>query len=472
MGAKLKIGFVAGFMAGFSTEGLKKFEDYQVELSKIASGMDFELVNIKTIITSMPQAEAVRKELDDKNIDFCLLFHPSYIIGDFIFEIMKARAHFGLWAIEELREEGPMPLASLVNLSQNAGIAKNNFRGSPKKIKWFFGDMNSKYFKSRFEITVKALKAIKALENARVAQIGKLADGHINHMVDPRDIYENLKVNVSRDYEIEDIMEMSEKIPVSEVEAELKKLTERVTIGKASPDKVKSSVKMFLAIKKIAQENNYSAIAFSCWPKLMPKKEMVGCLINSMLNSIGLPGGCEADVLSTISMLVLHVITESPVAVMDLPKFDEKDESLLLWHCGSAPIEMANPRGCICDKHYFAEYEESVKNCAPITDIIFRKSDVTVFRLFDEGKKFYYFTGNFFNEGKKAFNGSRGWVNNLKLYNEPIKVMDLANTMIINGLPHHYPMVMENVSAYLEEMAYWLGLKKTVRLPYADYLYV
>lgn len=469
--AKLKVGFVAGFMVGFSTEGLKAFESYKKQLSKMAPEMDFELVIFDTIISSMPQAEKVRKELDDKNIDFCLLFHPSYIVGDFIFEIMKARANFGLWAIEELRDDGPMPLASLVNLSQNAGIAKNNFR-SPKKIKWFFGDIGSKYFKPRFEITIKALKAIKALENARVAQIGKLADGHINHIVDPREIYKNLKVNVSRDYEVEDVMALGEKIPSLEVEEEYKKLIKAVKIGKASPDKIKSSVAMFLAVKTIAKENNYDAIAFSCWPKLMPKKEMVGCLINSMLNSINLPGGCEADVLSTISMMVLKSLTGKPVATMDLPKFDEKDDSLLLWHCGSAPKEMANSRGCICDKHYFAEYDESIKNCAPITDIIFKKSEVTIFRFFDEGEKFYYFTGRFFDENKKSFNGSRGWVNDLKLYNEPIKAMDLANTMILNGLPHHYPMVMENVSSYLEEMAYWLDLKKTRKLPYADYLYV
>jgi L-fucose isomerase-like protein len=420
----------------------------------------------------MPQAESVRKELDDKNIDFCLLFHPSYIIGDFVFEIMKARANFGLWAIDELREDGPMPLASLVNLSQNAGIAKNNFAGNPKKIKWFFGSADSKYFKPRFEITVKALRAIKSLENARVAQIGKLADGHINHIVDTKEIYKNLKVNVSRDFEVEDIMALGEKISPAEVDAEYKKLMSAVKIGKASEEKIRYSVQMFLAINKVAKENDYSAIAFSCWPKLMPKKEMVGCLVNSMLNSIGLPGGCEADVLSTISMMVLSSMTNKPVATMDLPKFDEKDDSLLLWHCGSAPKEMANSRGCICDKHYFAEYDETIQNCAPITDIIFRKSDVTVFRFFNDASSFYYFTGRFFDENKKAFNGSRGWVGDLKLYQEPIKAMDLANTMILNGLPHHYPMVMENVGACLEELGYWLGLSKARKLPYQDFLYI
>jgi len=469
---RLKVGFVAGFMSGFSTEGLKLFEENKKELANIAKDMDFDFISFDTIISSMSQAIEIRKALDSNNIDFCLLFHPSYIVGDFIFEIMKSRAHFGLWAIEELRDEGPMPLASFVNLSQNAGIALNNFKGSPKKIKWFFGDINSKYFKPRFEITIKALKAIKALEHSKVAQIGKLADGHINHIIDPRLIYKNLKVDVSRDYEVEDVIALGEKIPSSELERELNNLLSKVKVSRVGLDKIKDSVKMYLAIKKIAFENNYDAVAFSCWPKLMPLKEMCGCLVNSMLNSIGLPAGCEGDVLSTISMLVLKSITGREVAVMDLPKFDWDDNSLLLWHCGSAPIEMANSRGCICEKHYFADYDESLKNCGPTTDLIFKEGDVTVFRFTGEGDGFYYFTGNFFNEKKKSFNGSRGWVNNLSLYDEPISSLDLANTFILNGAPHHYPMVMENVGKYLEEIGYWLDLKKLKRMPYRDYLYV
>ena len=199
---------------------------------------------------------------------------------------------------------------------------------------------------------------------------------------------------------------------------------------------------------------------------------MVGCLINSRLNSTGIVAGCEADVLSTISMLILKFITKKVVAVMDLPKFDESDDSLLLWHCGSAPIEMANNGGVILDKHYFADHVDDIKNCGPVTDLIFKEGDVTVFRLVKESKHFYYFTGKFFNEGKKSFNGSRGWINNLKLYREPIKSMDLANTMLVNGLPLHFPFVMGSVGKYLEEFSYWLDLKKIKRVDYRDYLYI
>jgi L-fucose isomerase-like protein len=469
---KLKIGFAAGFMEGFSTEGLKMFETYKKDLSRMAAEMNFDLVCFDTIIQNMEQAFNVRKEIDSKDIDFVLLFHPSYIIGDFIFEIMKSRAEFGLWAIEELFDEGPMPLASLVNVMQNSSIAQHNFKGKPKKTKWFFGDINGKYFRPRFEITVRVLSAIKALKDARVAQIGKLADGHINHMVDVREIYKNLGVDVSRDYEVEDIIALGNDVAGKDINRELDRIKSVCRISRVGVDKIIDSIKMYLAIKKICKENSYSAVAFSCWPKLMPMKEMVGCLVNSMLNSDGIVAGCEADVLGTISMMVLRLLTKKPVAIMDLPKFDDKDDSLLLWHCGSAPFEMANSKGVTCDKHYFADYDESIKNCGPITDIIFTPGDVTVFRLTGESDYFYYFTGKVFNDNKKSFNGSRGWVNGLRLYDEAIASIDLANTILTNGIPHHFPMVLANVGKYLEEFAYWLDLKKIKRLDYKDYLYV
>ena len=59
---------------------------------------------------------------------------------------------------------------------------------------------------------------------------------------------------------------------------------------------------MFLAIQRIVEENGYAAVALSCWPKLMPKKGMSGCLINALLNNLKIPAGCEADVLGTVSM--------------------------------------------------------------------------------------------------------------------------------------------------------------------------
>ncbi|MGO9310224.1 MAG: hypothetical protein ACLQDL_14540 [Spirochaetia bacterium] len=67
---------------------------------------------------------------------------------------MKTRAYLGLWAIEEPREDGPMPLATFVNQCQNMRIAHQMFKGTPRKVKWFFGSLDGPPFKPRFAITV------------------------------------------------------------------------------------------------------------------------------------------------------------------------------------------------------------------------------------------------------------------------------------------------------------------------------
>lgn len=471
---KLKIGFAAGFMDGFSRTGLKLFAEYQKKLDKMAPELGFETVHFKKEMLTVKDAVKVRKEADQKEIDFLLLFHPAYILGDLVYEVLKARADIGLWAIEEPRDEGPMPLASFVNLSQNISIAKHNFKGGIKKAKWFFGPIDGPLFLPRFEITVKALAAIKNMKDAKVAQIGKLADGHINHYNDVRDIYRWTGVDVTRDYEVEDIIGMGEKVPEKDVSGVLEKLDSSTTSRRISRGKIEDSVRMFLAIKRICRENGYSAVAFSCWPKLMPLKGMTGCLINALLNTEGIVAGCEADSLSTVSMLALKYLAATSTVLMDLPKFDTDDNSLMLWHCGTSPLDMADSRGVTLDRHYFADYtsEDRYRDVGPITDVVFRPGDLTVFRFTGEGEHFYYFTGEVFDDGKKTFHGSRGWVKNIRLYDEPIEVLDLMNTFLVNGLPHHYPMVLKDVGKYLEEFAYWKGLKKIRKVSYSDYLYV
>ena len=119
---KLKVAFVAASMPNFSKEGPKIYRKYQDDIQKLSASLGFDLTIYKDIIFTEQQAMSVRKEIDSKDTDMLLLFHPTYIIGDLIFELMKTKAHLGLWAIEESSKDGPLPLASLVCLNQNTSL--------------------------------------------------------------------------------------------------------------------------------------------------------------------------------------------------------------------------------------------------------------------------------------------------------------------------------------------------------------
>jgi len=469
---KLKVAFLAASMPNFSDEGPVIYRQYQSDLKKAAEELNFDLTVYKEIIMTETRAMEVRKEIDSKDFDFVLLFHPTYIIGDLIYELMKTKAYLGLWAVEESTKDGPLPLASFVCLNQNVSIAGHYFRDNPKKFKWFFGDINHRYFKPRFEITIKALTAVKNLKDAKVAQIGKISDGFRDMYYDERSVYSNLGVDIVRGVEIEDVLAEAEKLDDKLVKQEVERVYSACSKVTVKDAKIIASVKNYLAVKKICEDNGFKAVGFSCWPKLN-MMNLTGCLTVSLLDSAGIPAGCEGDTISAVSMLILRYLSNLPTAVMDLHAFDDEDESVLMGHCGAAPFEMANKCGVACRIHYRAEFSDQAEldGLAPTTDLVFPETEMTVFRLTRESDRFFYFTGRGFDEKKKSYDGSRGWITDLRLYGRQISAIDLVNTVLDNHLQHHFPLILQDVSSYIEEFASWLGLKKIEKREYKDYLY-
>jgi len=470
---KLKVCLCAGSMPYFSDEGLKLYNKHCNDLISLSTELNFDFTFYKVPITTQGKAEEIRKEIDSKNIDFIILFHPAYISGDITYELMKTNAFFGLWAAREPKKNGPLPLASFVCLNQNTSIAGHYFKGNKKKIKWFFGDIDDKYFKPRFEITIKALTVIKNLKDTKIAQIGQIAEGFRNMYYDEREIYKTLGIDVIRSVGIEDVLAEGQKIDEKSVKSEVARVYCSCREVKFEKSKVEDAVRIYLATKKICEENNFKAVAFDCAGKLIRLKNIIACLSNSLLNSAGITAGCEGDVLSTISSLILNMVSGIPATVSDLPAFDDEDNSILLWHCGSAPFEMAGSCGIVCRSVYRSDFAKGTEfdNLGPITDMIYPECDMTIFRLTGESDYYYYFTGKGFDEDKDSWFGSRGWVKDLKLYGKSINVIDLINTILLNNIQHHYPVVLKDVGRYIDEFAYWLDLKKIKRIEYEDFLY-
>jgi L-fucose isomerase-like protein len=63
----------------------------------------------------------------------------------------------------------------------------------------------------------------------------------------------------------------------------------------------------------------------------------------SMLSDEGTPCSCEADVNGTISQLILQWIGGGPAFGTDVVSFDLDDDAVAVWHCGLAPLSMADP---------------------------------------------------------------------------------------------------------------------------------
>jgi L-fucose isomerase-like protein len=289
---------------------------------------------------------------------------------------------------------------------------------------------------------------------------------------DDHALFRKLGITVVHGIGIEDVVTAADAIEPDAVQEECRNLQDRFSAVEVGDRKIEDSVRMFLAMKRICREKGLDAAAFSCWPRLQELKNMKPCVSNAMLDSINIPSACEGDMLSAVSMLILQTLSSKPAAVMDLPAFDIEDDSLLLWHCGSAPFDMADSTGVRCRYHYRAAFDDKTGDDqdGPVTDMVFAPGPVTVFRLTDGAGRFYYFTGELFKTDKASWDGSRGWVRDLRMYGDPISSIDMMNTILTGGLQHHFPLVLKDVSGELEEFAAWIGLSRVPRIPYADFL--
>jgi len=80
------------------------------------------------------------------------------------------------------------------------------------------------------------------------------------------------------------------------------------------------------------------------------------------------------------------------------------------------------------------------------------------------------FTGEFVEDQKQLYNGSNGWMGNLRINGEPLTALDLVNTIMVYGFQHHFPIAFGDLHEALMEFGAWLGLKMLGPVKYQDYL--
>jgi hypothetical protein len=101
---------------------------------------------------------------------------------------------------------------------------------------------------------------------------------------------------------------------------------------------------MYVAMKNLMTANKSDAITIDCLRLLYGGKlPAYPCLGFSQLNDDGLVGACEADLQSTISMLLMTYLTGRPGFISD-PVIDTSKNQIIYAHC-VAPTKVFGPGG-------------------------------------------------------------------------------------------------------------------------------
>ncbi|RMF81579.1 MAG: hypothetical protein D6737_04555 [Chloroflexi bacterium] len=470
---KLRVGYVGVSIATYYASEYDQRQRAIRGLRKAAKELDFELVAVKDEVMDEDSAARAAEYLRTKQIDLLMLQNSACSMGDQLLPLVKTAPYLGLWATPDPEMEGEIKIHSLVSMSQYASIIKRYFRHEEIPYKWFYGHVESDSFRNRFDITVRALTAVKNLEHTRIAWIGGLSDGFHDMIFDERTLRSRLGVVIEQ-HELASIVERAkgyDKAPVTALVKEIKGAASAITVSEDSAfDRV---TRLYMALRDFAEEYDYDALAVQCWSKFQQLYKIAPCMAYSWLGSEdGIPVSCEGDVPGVISMHLLNLLTGKPQSstLLDMTALDPETNAMLMWHCGVSPRHFANDDGIKWVDHVTLGRKQDDGPYGVAGDQVFRPQQTTVTYVGDDASSLLVLKTDIVEREQNGFDGTRGWFSEFQLNKEPLDLMDLINTLTVRGHEHHYAVGQGDVTSELLEFAAWKKMRLIEKVPYVDYL--
>lgn len=220
-----------------------------------------------------------------------------------------------------------------------------------------------------------------------------------------------------------------------------------VGVDDLDQDGLDRSLRLQVGLRQLVDERGWAGVATRCWPECFTEFGGACCSPHSLLNDDGVPGCCEADAYGTVTSLILQWLGHGPAFVADLVDLDASDGTGVFWHCGSAPLAMANPvlpaRATI----------HSNRGKPLLNEFSLRPGRVTISRL-SQSRGFTRLTigGGEMLDAPLPFAGTGGVIR----FDRPVG--EVLDTIMTEGHEHHYGIVYGDVRPQLRSLAAQLEL--------------
>lgn len=262
----------------------------------------------------------------EKKIDLLLCIESTWSNDNYVIDILEyTNAPLVLWAMPG------METGSLCGFHQ-LGVVLHEL---DRKHEIFYGPVNDKNIQKKIITFAKAAGLKNYLRKSKLGLIGYRVRGMTEVAFDELELKRKFGPGIIH-FGINNILDGVKSISNREAEKtwlEIKKSGAKISVSDSDG---LISVKNYLLLKKLANENNLNGFAVECYPEIMGQV----CLAASLLARENIVIGCEGDVNSTMGMLILDYLTGLPVHNTDLLDPDSKN-SIIFSHCGSGDFSIS-----------------------------------------------------------------------------------------------------------------------------------
>lgn len=400
-----------------------------------SAGVDF--AGPSDLITDAQGVKGALRDLDGAEIDLAIIFQATFADSSMAVELAeKLNAPVFLWAVPEPSTGGRLRLNSFcgINLAGHAltraGIFYGHQYSAPDDVSII----------ENIAAFARAGRAQRILRSAQLGRVGENPGGFETCLFDPDLIKKRFGLEILQLDLKEDLFSKVRTVDPAAIEPIKEELDRKVeNLDEMDADAVQGSLGTYHVLKEISREKDIQAYAVRCWPEFFTELGCAACGAMSMLSDEMIPCSCEADVNGTITQLILQSISGSQAFGTDMVSIDEERDALVLWHCGLAPLSMADP-----------QFEKRVtihsnRQLPLLMEFTLKPGPVTFARLSEAQGEYSLVIG----EGEiirapKSFSGTSG----LLKFDQP--ALNVLNQILEQGLEHHISMTYGNYRKELE----------------------
>ena len=155
----MKLGLIRASLPSYFPERYAVWETAESALQGLCDAQGAQLLVADTIPMNGSETQTVLDEFASQGVDFVLLLHGGFTMGDVARTVAASPFRCGFWSVPEPVRTGDVQLNSFVSLNMSMSIARQVRDLSKQPAQWYHGAPDSQELLQRLTSTIRSIKA-------------------------------------------------------------------------------------------------------------------------------------------------------------------------------------------------------------------------------------------------------------------------------------------------------------------------
>lgn len=303
-------------------------------------GAGFTVIGDGALLTTLDEARAAAGTLSAASLDALLIFQATFADSTLVTALAaEIGAPLALWAVPEAPTGGRLRANALCGIM----LGGHALRRAGRAYEAVYAGPDDPAALSRLDALARAGRAQRALSGARIGRVGAHPDGFETCIPHAEALRETLGVRLVQ-FDLDTLFEQARAADPAAVEAVADALRGALAnLDALDAPATRGTLAAYVALRDLAAQEGLAGLAVRCWPQFFTELGCAACGALSLLSDQRVPASCETDVNGASTLLLLQAISGGPAFDVDVVSVDFEADTTVVWHCGKAPLSMADP---------------------------------------------------------------------------------------------------------------------------------